>query len=79
MTRFFLGVDAGGSHCRSRLVDANGRVLAEAQAGPANAGLGLIALHATLRDYARFGQFVLDNGRVGSQELLPQGWREGYL
>ncbi|ANC88069.1 BadF/BadG/BcrA/BcrD ATPase family protein [Sphingomonas sp. NIC1] len=50
MTRFFLGVDAGGSHCRSRLVDANGRVLAEAQAGPGNAGLGLIALHATLRD-----------------------------
>jgi glucosamine kinase len=50
MTRFFLGVDAGGSHCRSRLVDANGRVLAEAQAGPANAGLGLITLHATLRD-----------------------------
>lgn len=50
MTRFFLGVDAGGSHCRSRLVDASGRVLAEAQAGPANAGLGLIALHATLRD-----------------------------
>lgn len=50
MTLFFLGVDAGGSHCRSRLVDANGRVLAEAQAGPANAGLGLIALHATLRD-----------------------------
>ncbi|KTF68881.1 BadF/BadG/BcrA/BcrD ATPase family protein [Sphingomonas sp. HT-1] len=50
MTQFFLGVDAGGSNCRCRLVDAAGRVLATAQAGPANAGLGLESLYATLRD-----------------------------
>lgn len=50
MTQFFLGVDAGGSNCRCRLVDATGRLLATAQAGPANAGLGLDALYATLRD-----------------------------
>ena len=49
MTQFFLGVDAGGSHCRCRLVDRTGQVLATAQAGPANAGLGLDALYATLR------------------------------
>lgn len=50
MTQVFLGVDAGGSNCRCRLVDATGRVIATAQAGPANAGLGLEALEATLRD-----------------------------
>lgn len=50
MTEFFLGVDAGGSNCRCRLVDATGRVLATAQAGPSNAGLGLTALYAVLRD-----------------------------
>ncbi len=49
MTQFFLGVDAGGSNCRCRLVDGTGQVLATAQAGPANAGLGLDALYATLR------------------------------
>ena len=33
----FAGVDAGGSKCRTRLVDHNGTVLAEGTAGPANA------------------------------------------
>ncbi|GAB4138947.1 MAG: BadF/BadG/BcrA/BcrD ATPase family protein [Sphingomonadales bacterium] len=35
-----LGIDAGGSHCRARLVDAAGAVLGEGRAGPANFRLG---------------------------------------
>ncbi|MGO4781700.1 serine hydrolase, partial [Lysobacter sp. 2RAB21] len=31
-------------------------------------------MHATMRDYARFGQFVLDGGRIGAETLLPEGW-----
>ena len=31
-------------------------------------------MHATMRDYARFGQFVLDEGRIGGETLLPEGW-----
>ena len=31
-------------------------------------------LKATLRDYARFGQFVLDEGRLRGDKLLPDGW-----
>lgn len=31
-------------------------------------------MHATMRDYARFGQFVLDGGRIGGETLLPEGW-----
>lgn len=31
-------------------------------------------MHATLRDYGRFGQFVLDEGRIGDDRLLPDGW-----
>lgn len=31
-------------------------------------------VHATLRDYGRFGQFVLDEGRIGADKLLPDGW-----
>lgn len=33
-------------------------------------------MHATLRDYARFGQFVLDQGRIGDERLLPDGWND---
>lgn len=33
-------------------------------------------MHATLRDYARFGQFVLDRGRIGNEQLLPDGWND---
>jgi CubicO group peptidase (beta-lactamase class C family) len=29
---------------------------------------------ATLRDYARFGQFVLGGGRIGEEHVLPPGW-----
>jgi CubicO group peptidase (beta-lactamase class C family) len=31
-------------------------------------------LNARLRDYARFGQFMLQNGAWGGQQLLPAGW-----
>jgi CubicO group peptidase (beta-lactamase class C family) len=30
--------------------------------------------NARLRDYARFGQFVLDEGRLRGDKLLPDGW-----
>lgn len=47
---YYLGIDAGGSHCRSRLIDAQGRVIGAGKTGPANARVGLEKLHATLRD-----------------------------
>lgn len=33
---FYLGIDGGGTGCRAALADAGGRVLARAEAGPAN-------------------------------------------
>ncbi|WP_223119710.1 serine hydrolase domain-containing protein [Salinicola corii] len=36
--------------------------------------IGGSGIAATLRDYARFGQFMLDGGRLDGQPLLPEGW-----
>lgn len=36
MQSLMLGIDGGGTHCRGRLTDSAGRVLAEAKGGPAN-------------------------------------------
>lgn len=51
--RYFLGIDAGGSHCRARLTNLEGAVLGQAQAGPANARIGLENLHAVLLSVTR--------------------------
>ena len=36
--------------------------------------LGASHLMASARDWARFGQVLLDNGVTGGQRLLPEGW-----
>ncbi len=53
---YFLGIDAGGSHCRSRLVDDRGTILGAGESGPANTRIGIEKLHAVLSDVA--GQAV---------------------
>lgn len=45
---YYIGVDAGGSHCRSRLVDGAGRVIGMGETGPANARIGMEKLHEAL-------------------------------
>lgn len=49
---FYLGIDAGGSNCRARLIDANGTVIGEGRSGTANARIGIEALYETLKDTA---------------------------
>ena len=36
--------------------------------------VGGSGLSATLRDYARFGQFVLNGGKIGTEQIVPEGW-----
>lgn len=50
---YYLGIDAGGSHCRSRIVDAQGSVLGTGEAGPANARIGLDKLYQALLDVTK--------------------------
>ena len=36
--------------------------------------VGSSYLYVTARDYARFGQIFLDDGLVGDERILPEGW-----
>jgi glucosamine kinase len=45
---YYFGVDAGGSRCRSRLVDEHGTVLGIGEAGSANARIGIGKLRSAL-------------------------------
>lgn len=36
--------------------------------------IGSSGLSATLRDYGRFGQFILDDGVIDGERILPAGW-----
>ena len=38
--------------------------------------IGGSGLSATLRDFARFGQFFLDGGLAGGKPVLPEGWTQ---
>ena len=41
---------------------------------PGGLEVGGSGLAATLRDYARFGMFLLNDGRIGDERILPEGW-----
>src|SRR5258707_14763909 len=45
---FFLGIDAGGTHCRARLADARGNILGSGRAGPANLTIGIAKAHGSI-------------------------------
>ncbi|MCY4357644.1 MAG: ATPase [Gammaproteobacteria bacterium] len=51
--RYILGIDAGGSQSRARLTNLEGAIIGEANAGTANARIGLEKLHAVLILVAR--------------------------
>jgi CubicO group peptidase (beta-lactamase class C family) len=56
----------------SRLgMEQDGAWWLEAPNGLEVAGSGFFA---TLRDYARFGRFILDDGVIDSERVLPEGW-----
>ncbi|MDQ0250156.1 glucosamine kinase [Sphingomonas kyeonggiensis] len=65
---YFLGIDAGGSHCRSRLTDADGAILGIGESGPANTRIGIEKLHLVLRDVAgqAIGAAGLDEAQVAT-------------
>jgi CubicO group peptidase (beta-lactamase class C family) len=43
---------------------------------PGGLEVGGSGLSATLRDYGRFGLFMLNGGHAGGEQILPEGWVE---
>ncbi|WP_313135506.1 serine hydrolase domain-containing protein [Paracoccus jeotgali] len=43
---------------------------------PDGVEIGGSGLSATLRDFARFGQFFLEGGEIDGNRVLPEGWTE---
>lgn len=41
MSGYFIGIDGGGTRCRARLTNSDGRILGQGLSGPANIQLGL--------------------------------------
>lgn len=52
-SKFFIGVDGGGTCCRARLCDGSGAMLGEGVAGPANLRLGVEVSLAAVLDAVR--------------------------
>ncbi|WP_311790039.1 MULTISPECIES: BadF/BadG/BcrA/BcrD ATPase family protein [Pantoea] len=75
VSHYYLGIDGGGTRCRARLTDEHGKILAQAEGGPANvfsaynAAIGeLDALIAQVADKAQLSaaQFHIVAGLAGA-------------
>jgi len=53
-TIYFLGIDGGGTKCKARLENAEGKVLGEAISGPANPFLGLELTFTSILEATHF-------------------------
>lgn len=51
--QYSLGIDGGGTGCRARLVDMQGRVIGQGHAGPANLTLGVPTVRQAVLDATR--------------------------
>lgn len=58
----YLWAPMGAAHNANLTVDANGT------------GLGDGGMSATLRDFGRFGQTMMDLGRVADRQVIPADW-----
>jgi glucosamine kinase len=60
----FIGIDGGGTHCRARIRDADGRLIGEGRGGPANVRLGpervMASILAAAREAAKAGSLAED-------------------
>lgn len=67
----FLGIDAGGTHCRARLVDGDGKILGSGRAGPANLTIGAERAHESI--------MAASTAAFGAARLGRSAFRRTYL
>ena len=70
------GADAYRSYLQQRLFDPLGMTSATPTFDDAGTFVGSSYVHATARDFARYGLFALRDGTVGDDRLLPAGWMD---
>ncbi|NJS15029.1 MAG: serine hydrolase [Sphingopyxis sp.] len=66
--------DAVLDFLRGRLIEPTGMTSLTPEFDTAGTMIGGSMMHATARDYAKFGELLRNNGMVGGQRLLPQSW-----
>jgi CubicO group peptidase (beta-lactamase class C family) len=66
--------DAMNEYLQGRLFDPLGMTTAFAEYDRNGTMLGGSMIHATARDWAKFGEFLRNNGSVRSAQLLPTSW-----
>lgn len=71
--------DAVRNFMRGRLAEPLGMTSLTPEFDARGTMIGGSIMHATARDYARFGEFLRNRGVVGGQRLLPEAWIEFML
>jgi CubicO group peptidase (beta-lactamase class C family) len=66
--------DAVLDFMRGRLIEPIGMTSLTPEFDAAGTMIGVSIMHATARDYAKFGELLRNNGIVDGQRLLPQSW-----
>lgn len=61
-------------YLRTRLFEPVGMRSVIAEYDAAGTMLGGSMIHATARDWARFGDFLRNSGSVGGAQIIPRGW-----
>ena len=62
----FLGIDAGGSRCKARLVDHDYKVLSQVESGPANARIGVQRLRSA---WISIAEKALEEAKIPTSQL----------
>jgi CubicO group peptidase (beta-lactamase class C family) len=68
------GAEVMEAFLRDRLFHPTGMSSAIPKFDTAGTFVGSSYVYATARDFARFGQLALDDGMVGDERILPEGW-----
>lgn len=67
---------AVGEYLRTRLFEPLGMRSAQSEFDAAGTMIGGGMMHATTRDWSRFGEFLRNGGAIVGAQILPRGWTE---